>query len=81
LTANDLRLYQRAHAELARRPMLMGHLMLWLGRHPGIRSRFMRTLQSNPNLFARLLATHAGSLSPAEILSVSAQLGWRLLAI
>lgn len=81
LTANDLRLYQRAHAELARRPMLMGRLMLWLGRHPGIRSRFMRTLQSNPNLFARLLATHAGSLSPAEILSVSAQLGWRLLAI
>lgn len=81
LAANDLRRYQRAHAELARRPMLMGHLMLWLGRHPRIRNRFIRTLQRNPNLFARLLATHAGNLSPAEILSTSAQLGWLLLEV
>jgi hypothetical protein len=59
--------------------MRMGDLMLWLGRHPLIRSRAIRVLQSRPDLFARLLASHAGTADSAELLSAGALLGWRLL--
>ena len=80
MAARDLSQYQRAHRQLAARPMLMGRLMLWLGRHPQIRSRAIRAMQSNPELFARLLATHTGEGSSVELFSASASLGWRLLA-
>ena len=81
LAAEDLTLYQQSHAAICRHPMRMGQLMLWLGRHPRIRHRAIRAFQENPNLFARLLATHIGGGSPAEILSTGAQLGWGLLAL
>ena len=81
MAAEDLTLYQQAHATICRHPMRMGRLMLWLGRHPRIRDRAIRALQDNPNLFTRLLATHIGKISAAEILFTSAQLGWGLLAI
>jgi hypothetical protein len=61
--------------------MLMGNLMLWLGRNPRIRGRVIRALQSKPDLFARLLATHVGHGTSAELLSTGALLGWRLLAV
>ena len=80
MAANDLAQYQRAHRKLARRPMLMGNLMLWLGRSPRIRTRVLRSLHDNPELFARLLATHVGDGSPAHLVSAGAQLGLRLLA-
>lgn len=80
MAANDLTQYQRAHRKLARRPMLMGNLMLWLGCNPRIRARVLRAMQENPELFARLLATHAGDGSPAHLVSAGAQLGLRLLA-
>jgi flavin-dependent dehydrogenase len=80
MAANDLKQYQRAHRKLARRPRLMGNLMLWLGRNPRIRARVLRAMQNNPELFARLLATHAGDGSPAHLVSAGAQLGLRLLA-
>jgi menaquinone-9 beta-reductase len=80
MAANDLAQYQRAHRKLARRPMLMGNLMLWLGRHPRIRARVFRAIRSNPELFARLLAAHMGDGSPAHLVSAGAQLGLRLLA-
>jgi menaquinone-9 beta-reductase len=81
MAAGDLRLYQHAHRELERRPMRMGNLMLWLGRNPRIRCRVIRALQSKPDLFARLLATHGGQGTPAELLSTGALLGWQLLAV
>jgi flavin-dependent dehydrogenase len=81
MAAEDLTLYQQTHAAICRHPMRMGQLMLWLGRHPRIRNRAIRALQDNPNLFARLLATHIGKISPTEILFTSAQLGLALLAI
>jgi flavin-dependent dehydrogenase len=80
MAANDLTQYQRAHRKLARRPMLMGSLMLWLGRNPRIRVRVLRAMHNNPELFARLLATHAEGGSPAHLVSAGAQLGLRLLA-
>jgi menaquinone-9 beta-reductase len=81
MAAGDLRRYQQAHRQLERRPMRMGNLMLWLGRNPRIRSRVIRALQSKPDLFARLLASHGGQGTPAELLSTGALLGWQLLAI
>jgi flavin-dependent dehydrogenase len=80
MAANDLTQYQRAHGKLARRPRLMGNLMLWLGRNPRTRARVLRAMHDNPELFARLLATHAGDGSPAHLVSAGAQLGLRLLA-
>ena len=81
LVANDLAQYQQAHQTLLRGPMLMGHLMLWLGRNPLVRERTLRVMQSHPHLFARILAAHAGPGTPAELLSTSAQLGLRVLAV
>jgi menaquinone-9 beta-reductase len=80
MLAGDLTQYEQAYRDLLRRPMLMGHLMLWLGRHPRIRAHFLRTMQSNPSLFARLVAAHAGEGGPADLLTTGASLGWRLLA-
>lgn len=80
MAANDLTQYQRAHRKLARRPMLMGNLMLWLGRNPRIRARVLRAMHDNPELFARLLATHAGDGNSAQLLATGTQLGLRLLA-
>jgi flavin-dependent dehydrogenase len=81
MAANNLMQYQQVHRQLARRPRGMGNLMLWLGRNPRIRSRVIRAMESKPEVFERLLATHVGRRSPVELLSVGALLGWRLLAV
>jgi menaquinone-9 beta-reductase len=76
----DLREYECAHRQLARRPTLMGRLMLQLGQSVGIRSRVLRMLNPNPELFARLLAIHLGHSTPRDVVSTGAQLGWQFLA-
>jgi menaquinone-9 beta-reductase len=81
LLLGDLSHYEQAHRELARRPMLMGGLLLWLGRNPRIRRRVICALQDKPELFSRLLATHAGQGTSRELLSAGALLGLRVLAI
>jgi menaquinone-9 beta-reductase len=80
MASGDLRTYEKAHRALARRPMLMGHLMLWLGRNPRVRGQAIRAMQSNPELFSRILATHSGQASSANLLSTGAMLGWQVLA-
>jgi flavin-dependent dehydrogenase len=80
MAANDLTRYQSAHRKLARRPMLMGNLMLWLGRNPRVRSRAIRVLQANPELFAQMVATHTGKGTPAHLVATGAQIGFRFLA-
>ena len=80
LVAGDLRLYEREHRALAKRPSRMAHLMLWLDRHPKVRARLILELQRKPDLFARSLAMHVGYGSACDILSTGARLGWRLLA-
>jgi flavin-dependent dehydrogenase len=81
LVMDDLRQYEYAHRKLAKRPVFMGNLMLWLGRNPRLRSRVIRALESKPDLFARMLATHVGQGTPGELLSTGARLAWQLLAI
>jgi menaquinone-9 beta-reductase len=81
MVIGDLRLYQCSHRALVSRPMRMGDLLLWLGRHPRIRSRVIRALGSRPDLFARLLAAHVGAADAADLFSAGALLGWRLLNV
>jgi menaquinone-9 beta-reductase len=81
MASGDLRIYERAHRRIGARPRWMGSCMLFLGRHPEIRRRVIRTLRDNPELFARLLETHTGETTAREILSAGALLGWRLLAV
>jgi len=81
IAGNDLKQYQRVHRDLAKRPLLMGNLLLLLGRNPRIRARVLRALQKNPDLFARLLATHVGQRSSADLISAGAALGWQILAV
>ena len=81
MQAGDLTQYQRAHRQLARRPMMMGNLLLWLGRNPRIRARAIRAMQRCPELFAGMLAAHVGDATPAELLSAGASLGWNFLTV
>lgn len=75
----DLGAYQQAHRRLARRPTLMGRLLLLLASQPQLRRRAMRTLAAHPDLFARLLAVHVGATSPRHLAKTGALLGWRLV--
>lgn len=81
MTAADLDLYETAHRKIVRRPMIMGELMLWLGRNPRIRARAIRAMQRKPELFAKLLASHVGKGTAGDVLSAGAQLGAQLLRV
>jgi flavin-dependent dehydrogenase len=80
LASGDLSCYQAAHRRLARRPTLMGRMLLLLDREPNVRHRVMQVLAAHPDLFARLLAVHVGATSPRHFAATGALLGWRLIA-
>jgi flavin-dependent dehydrogenase len=80
LERNDLPGYERAHWELARRPMRMGKLMLLLGRNEELRQRSFAALASKPQLFEDLLAMHVGRASRAQMLGTGLELGWQFLS-
>jgi menaquinone-9 beta-reductase len=71
--------YQRAHRQLARRPNIMGRLLLLLDGHPSLRKRVLRGLAKEPKLFARLLAAHLGETSPKFLAATGLRLGWQFL--
>ena len=79
LERGDLRRYQAAHRRLARRPTVMGRLLLLLDKQPKVRQRAMHALAKHPDLFARLLAVHVGATSPGHLAATGAQLGWRFV--
>jgi flavin-dependent dehydrogenase len=76
---DDLPSYARAHRELARKPALMGDLLLTLASHDRLRTRSIRMLAKRPRLFNRILEVHTGSAAWGDWLSAGAQLGWRFL--
>ncbi len=75
----DLRTYARVHRELARKPMLIGDLLLTLGRNNTLCGQAIGILARHPQLFARLLEVHAGKSAPGDWLSAGALLGRRFL--
>jgi menaquinone-9 beta-reductase len=79
MQAGELGAYQQAHRRLARRPTLLGRLLLLLDSQPKLRHRAMRALAAHPDLFARLLAVHVGATSPRHLAETGALLGWRLV--
>jgi flavin-dependent dehydrogenase len=79
MVRNDLPSYARAHRQEARKPALMGDLLLTLARNDRLRARSIRTLAKRPQLFARMLAVHSGQAALGDWLSAGAQLGWRFL--
>lgn len=79
LAAGDLALYERAHRRLARRPRLMGNLLLLLDRQSGLRKRTLRALEAAPQLFERMLAYHVGETRPLQLATAGAIFGWRFL--
>jgi flavin-dependent dehydrogenase len=80
LEAGDLSHYQDAHRRLARRPALMGRLLLLLDGQTALRERTMRVLASNTDVFSRLLAIHVGAKSRAHLATAGALLGWGFVA-
>jgi menaquinone-9 beta-reductase len=80
IEAGDLRRYEHAHRQLARRPVWMAKLMLQLARHDAMRFHVLRTLSRNPELFARFLAVHAGRASAQDVVTAGTQLAWQFLA-
>lgn len=80
LAANDLGRYQDAHRRLARRPALMGRLMLLLDGRTALRERAMRALASDTDIFSRLVAVHVGAASRTNVAAAGALLGWRFVA-
>ncbi len=79
LEAGDLSGYQREHRRIARRPMLMGNLMLLLDRRPVMRKRLLRALEMSPDLFGRMIAAHIGATSIRKLATTGALVGWQLL--
>jgi flavin-dependent dehydrogenase len=79
LAKGSLAVYQRAHRQIAKRPTTMGRLLLFLDRYPALRRRAFRGMAREPELFARLLATHLGENSPQFLAATSLRLGWQFL--
>lgn len=77
--SGDLSRYQAAHRRLARRPSLMGRLLLLLDHQPKLRQRSLRILEAHPELFARLLAVHVGATSRGHLAATGALLSWHFV--
>ena len=79
MEGGDLSRYEAAHRRLARRPALMGKLMLVLDGRPRLRERAIRAMALDASVFARLLAVHIGAKSQAHLAVTGAMLGWKLV--
>ena len=80
VTRGDLRLYERAHARLSRRPRFLSDFMLLMDRSAILQRRVLAAFAAHPQLFANLLSMHVGQLPAARLLTTAAALGWQLLA-
>lgn len=76
----NLRNYEAAHRRTMRLPRLMARLMLSMDGRPEFRRRVFHAFQSQPEIFARMLAVHTGSVSPFKFgVRNGLSLGWHLL--
>jgi len=81
MEAGDLSLYQAEHRRIGRRPEFMADLMLLLDNRRRLRHRAIRTMASDPRLFARMLAMHVGELSPLDFFTNGLAFGWQFLTL
>ncbi|MGA3027124.1 MAG: NAD(P)/FAD-dependent oxidoreductase [Bryobacteraceae bacterium] len=79
LAREDLREYASAHRRIARRPAFMADFMLLMDRWPLLQGRALRVFANRPDIFARLLAMHAGELPVLDFAAASLGLAWRML--
>lgn len=80
IAANDLGAYEAAHRKLMRRPFVMGHSLLLLDSHEGLRRRVIKVFEKHSEVFGRCVAAHVGALTKARLVLTGANLGWHLLS-
>jgi menaquinone-9 beta-reductase len=66
IAAGDLAAYARQHPKMARRPAWMGKLLVALGDHPAVRRAAMLAMTWQSQVFAKLLALHAGAVTEID---------------
>ena len=71
--SGDLRAYESAHRQIARRPRIMASLLLLLDNHRLSQRRALAALARHPDVFASLLAIHVGERSFGDLFS------WRIV--
>jgi flavin-dependent dehydrogenase len=79
LAAGDLRKYERAHRRLRAKPQFMANFMLTMERSTAVRRKAMSALAANPEIFAQILRSHAGSDSMLGAAAAGMRLGWNML--
>jgi flavin-dependent dehydrogenase len=79
LAEGDLARYQKGHRALGRRPALMSRMMLFMAKHPHLRTRTMRMFATRPAAFAGMLAMHVGEGSARDHLRNGIAMGWQML--
>jgi len=80
LERNDLAAYEVEHRRGRKRPMMMSRLLVVLSEHSHLRRRVLSVFASEPSLFSKLLAAHAGApVAPLLALQTFTSLGWRIL--
>jgi flavin-dependent dehydrogenase len=72
----DLRAYQQEHRKLARRPAMMGQLLLLLERQSRLRGHVIRAFGQKPSVFRKMVATHVGAASTFEMASAGLEISW-----
>lgn len=75
----NLQNYASSHRKLSRHPMMMGRILLALGKHDKFRVRVLQMFAKNPELFARIVAIHCGDDAPAKLLYAGAMLSWNFV--
>jgi hypothetical protein len=78
LTMNDLSFYERTHRKIMRRPRLVAELMLLMDHRPKFRTHVFAVFETDPRLFADLLAMHSGHLGLTDFAATAATLCWKL---
>ncbi|MGH9584209.1 MAG: NAD(P)/FAD-dependent oxidoreductase [Bryobacteraceae bacterium] len=71
LPSGDLRSYERAHRLILQRPRRMAALLLALERRPRLRAQAFARMAKHPEIFARLLAIHAGEAHTPQLRSTA----------
>ena len=80
LASEDLGRYQIAHRRSVQAPARMARLLLLLDRLAWLRRKVLRMFAENPNLFTRMISSHANHPKPAPIkASEIFDFGWQVL--